>query len=318
MDLKAFKACLILVFALLGLCEVPSRGDGLYGGAGSPLFCSSTEPTVFVGYFGQSTTPTVSLETEVRNGLTFFTHRLPVEGIWTEVVLPIKGSGCLGLILGGGWLFSFPRVSESTYALSGSQVARSWQTSTQWYSCRAALTYDIRPSITLISGVRFDDFLATSTDPKSVVGSVGTSTDTASIEFGAYMPFFGAMLRGSHGDLQANLGITACPVLWGAVRYVEAVSGNVTIAGSPFPVLFAANEFRSGGYFLETFADCSLPMGYINLGAFFKMDIFSGNNTVRFGNNIIASPPIAYPKVDFRLSLEIRNWIVGGQVGVPF
>jgi hypothetical protein len=320
MALEGLKTRLILLLALFSLTSIPAYGDGLYGGAPWPFSCSSVEPTVYVGYLSQSNVPTLTLDTDAGNGMRLFNLKIHTEGIWTEFSLPVKGGGRFGFVVAGGYLFSFPTESETTYRLSTTQAARTWRTSTQGYNLRCALTYDIRPWFSLIAGVRLDNFLAATKDPKWTVGTIGTALDTATLDFNAYLPFVGAMLRGSPGGLRTNLGIIACPGMWGAVRYIEGFGGGIRIAGTSFPVIFASNQF-GGGYFFETFADCSLPVGYFNLGGFFKLNIFSGSGSAGLAENLgYASilPPTLFPKVDCRLNFDVRNWTVGGQVGVPF
>ena len=269
MTLEGLKTRLILVLALLSLTNIPAYGDGLYGGAPWPFSCSSVEPTVYVGYLSQSNVPTVTLVTDAGNGLRLFNVNIHAQGIWTEFSLPIKGSGRFGFVVAGGYLFSFPTESETTYRLSTTQVARSWRTSTQGYNLRCALTYDIRPWFSLIAGVRLDNFLATTKDPKWTVGTIGTAIDTATLDFNAYLPFIGAMLRGSPGGLRTNLGIIAFPGMWGAVRYIEGVGGGITIAGTSFPVIFASTQF-SGGYFFGNLRGLFAPCWIFQSRRFFQ------------------------------------------------
>lgn len=320
MACRRFKTSVAVLLLSLVLGVPPLFADSLRGWAALP-FCATTEPTFFVGYFSQTRVPTLSLNINPGNGLQQFSHRIAAEGVWTEFVLPFK-CGRFGLIVGGGYLFPSTRESLSEYAGSEGPAARSWRTSTQWFNFRTALTYDLMPSCTLLAGLRIEDFMASGKDPIRVTGNLGSPTDHMNFTFQGYFPFIGLLLHRSFmaGAGQVNVGVVGWPALWGNFDYKESVHTFVNIAGTGFPTIAASNNFGPG-YFLEAFAECSIPIWYFNLGAFFKFDAFAATATVHLAERLGFTNALGvarFPKVDAELNFDVRNWTVGGQIGIPF
>jgi hypothetical protein len=338
MKFKFIGGSIALIFMLLAAYPADVRAEGLYGGPGMYYSPTWMEPTIYTGYFFQGNVPALKMDTSVGGGLSGFRAHIPVKGVWTEIGFPMKGTGPFGLVIAVGYLFSIPKDARTSYDFPTYIAARTWESSAQWWNARISLTYDAHPLVTLITGFRYESFMANLRSPRNDINYVGDQGDGASLTFNAYLPIIGAMTRIFALDGRAVItgGLVGWPALWGSITYDESIpfrydksgsflGGGIYVAGNLIPGILATNEFKSGGYFLETFADFSVRYGYFNVGAFFKFNVFSGNNTVdpmaRLGNNPFlstSSNPVPYPKVDYRLNFEAQNWIFGGQVGIPF
>ncbi|AFM25509.1 hypothetical protein [Desulfomonile tiedjei] len=313
MKSKFIGGSIALIFMLLATFSTDVRAEGLYGGPGMCYSYSWMEPTIYTGYFFQGNVPTLKMDTNVSGGLSGFRAHVPVKGVWTEIGFPMKGTGPFGLVIATGYLFSIPGDATTSYDLPY-VVARTWDSTNQWWNARIALTYDAHPSITLITGFRYESFMANLRTPVSEINQLGNQGNQANLTFAAYIPTIGAMTRifAMNGGAVITGGVVGWPMLWGAISYIESIPSGIRVGANSVPGIPASDEFRSGGYFLETFADCSVRYGYFNLGAFFKFNIVSGQLTT----NLMARVP--YPAVDYRLNFEAQNWIFGGQVGIPF
>ena len=334
MKMKWVWGAVLLLVSLIGAMPALVFADGLYGSAGTDPFGPTIEPTFFTGYLFQPAVPVISIvapHAPSAGGLTSFSVNYRLSGLWTEFVLPVNGAGA-GFLVGGGWLFAPRGSSETNYLFTdftSSGATRDWQTSAEWSNLRVALTYNAYPSLTFVAGLRLENYQFKSETTQTVVPpQPAVYGDRADLAISTYIPILGVMAKrvGMSGRLTVNGGVVGFPFLWGSVNYIETAlnavpllsSGGIPIAGRRFPVLALSNEFGPGGYFLETFVDCSMNFGSVSVGAFYKLDIMNGKAKVDPGERLGKIPlagGIVFPKVEYDLRFQAYNSIIGGQVG---
>ncbi|MBI5572179.1 MAG: hypothetical protein HY914_19710 [Desulfomonile tiedjei] len=336
MKLKWVWGTVVLLVSLIGAMPARVSADGLFGSAGTNPFGPAVEPTIFIGYLSQPAVPVISIVAphppppSPAGGLSSFSVSYRLSGLWTEFVLPINGAGA-GFLVGGGWLFAPRGSSETNYSFTNfasSSAARDWQTSAEWYNLRVAVTYNLYPAVALVAGLRLENFQFKGETTQTVLPPQrAVYGDRADLAISTYIPILGVMAKrvGMGGQLTVNGGVVGSPFLWGSVNYIETAldvstlfnTGGIRIAGRAFPVLALSNEFGPGGYFVETFVDCSLSRGPVTVGAFFKLDIMNGKAKVDPGERLGRVPFVGgiFPKVEYDLRFQAYNSIIGGQVG---
>ncbi len=277
-----------------------------------------TAPSVYTGYFFQNKGADFSFTSAdtVLNSVVELRQQFDLQGIWLELMVPVKGNGPLGLVLGWSYLFPIDRTSNETMRLSADTTRyRTWRADTQWWDLQAALTYDLHPSATLIAGFRYDTFQTNFYDPSVRVGPAGAANDTANIAINAYIPFFGCAVSniapGTGFDIE--IGAIGFPTAMGSVNYVEVVSAGIPVGGVDLPGFPASNEFGKG-YFFEAFGEVGVPLLYgWQAGAFVKYGTINAQTEIRVGERNANIPTTLY-----EFNLDRRSWVFGGRVSLCF
>ena len=192
----------------------------------------SSQPTVFVGYLTPNKATTFSLGNSASNtfNIRSLEQTLNIQGIWTEVSLPVKSSGPLGVVVDFGYLFPSNRQSEENYNLNASGFAsRTWDTSSQLWNLSVAVTYHFLPSVTGVLGFRYESFMTNYTDYYNEIPNTLDFNPNAlagtDLNFSGYIPFLGAVCDGSLGNGACfKAGVIGFPALPGAFVYNEVVN----------------------------------------------------------------------------------------------
>jgi hypothetical protein len=339
----------LIVIVITALAPSFSFAQEFYGGP-THLLSLSAQPTVYIGWLTPNKATTFSLGNSASNtfNIRSLEQTLNVQGVWTELLVPIKTSSPLGLILDFGYLFPSNKQSEETYNLtSGVAASRTWNTSSQLWNFSVAATYHIFPSVTTIVGFRYESFMTNYKDYENSVPNGLYFNPQAlggtDFTFSGYIPFFGAVIDTSPGySTNLKAGVIGFPALPGSFVYGEVVTNSGSLNGDPesddnnLPAAYwngirASNEFGSG-YFMEAFAQVSTPISWwAEVGAFVKYSGVYGKatsevNTTRAEAGKISntdSPPnyLSIPQSynnQADVTFQRSNWIFGGTISACF
>ena len=202
-----------------------------------------------------------------------------MEGLWTELVVPVKSVYPIGFTPSVGYLIPADyRVDETYLGNSGPIASRTWKTKTTLYNLKFSIDYAFSQSVTAMLGFQYDSLMADYTAPYNQIEGGGVSFNSAQrvgLEVSLGIPFVGLMYErniGSIFDLKAY--ISAYPGLPGVLSFEESVQFQYN--GEEDRLVKFSQEISSG-YFYEAFAQLSAPVWRgIGGGAFAKYSEFSG------------------------------------------
>jgi hypothetical protein len=322
--------CALLGTLLTIIVPSISLAQGVFG-AFDALSEISIQPTICIGYLFPNKPNTLSIDMSGDSLVSIkkIKQSFNVEGVWTELVIPIRTPSPLGFAVDFGWLFSTSTQSTETYNLASSGYAeRTWRTSTQMCHFEVAATYRFFPSLSGILGFRYDSLMTNFFSPqwKSTNGPTFAHDNSAGLTLSADIPFFGLLLERNimyGGNVRA--GVTWLPTLAGQLEYKEVVRQNYF--GTDETKIYVANGVSSSkelssGHFLETVVEVSAPIYRgAHAGAFLK---YSGID----GSAPTASATIGYSKKDNTITaitsenaeknFNMSSWIVGGTFSLNF
>lgn len=311
-----FKAscCALIIIILAWIDPKVCSAQGSYYGLDC-LSMFSVQPKVLIGYMFPNKPTTLSIETSGVFQIQNLEQSFNVQGLWTELVVPIRCPSPIGFAMSLGYLFPANYGSDEKYNLNGGSVAaRTWATSTQMVNFQVAATYRFSQSITGILGFRYDSFMTNFQSPTSLVSDgMFNQYQRASLTVTGDIPFFGAMIeRDLMNGINLRGGAIGLPTLPGDISYKETVSISQPVVGNS---LSAPREFRSG-YFLEGFGELSIPFSrWFQVGAFAKYSAIYGKatqaETTYSSDNDAAS-------VTANLIFDRSSWIFGGTISASF
>jgi hypothetical protein len=318
-DMRITRVMVILagVF-LLAATPVSVQAQGCYGWVCPGPASSGSAPSIFTGYFFQTKGADISFNAPEwpTNSVIGLRQQFDLQGIWTELMVPVKGCGPAGLVLGWAYLFPLDRTSHETQTFSVAGTAtRTWTADPQWWYLQGALTYDVYPMATVIAGFRYDSFQTNFYDPSVRAADPTVPNDTANVTINGYIPFFGVAISNvaPRTGLDIEIGAIGFPTVMGSVNYVETVGSGIQIRNTLAPGFTGYNEFDKG-YFLEAFAEFGVPLMYgWQAGAFMKYTTLNASTTVDVGerNGQIDN-------TDFECTFDRRSWVIGGRVSLCF
>ncbi len=319
MKLKASLFSLIGTFLTI-IAPTISLAQGLSCGPDS-LSMFSVQPKVFIGYMFPNRPTTLSIDT---SGSGFQIQSLEqsfnVQGLWMELVVPIRCPSPLGFAMGLGYLFPANYRSRETYNITGGGVAeRTWSTSTQMVNFQVAATYRFSTSVTGILGFRYDSFMTNYLEPENLLQNPLTfyGNQRADLTISGDIPFAGAMVERTFLN-GANLkaGAIGLPTLPGQIEYREAVQTSSDGRGA-----ILSREFRSG-YFLEGFAELSIPISrWGQMGAFAKYNGVYGRATkanVSGGKTSDGKGGTVDMTIEANVTFDRSSWMFGGTISAGF
>ncbi len=312
MKLKASLFSLIGTFLTI-IAPTISLAQGLSCGPDS-LSMFSVQPKVFIGYMFPNRPTTLSIDT---SGSGFQIQSLEqsfnVQGLWMELVVPIRCPSPLGFAMGLGYLFPANYRSRETYNITGGGVAeRTWSTSTQMVNFQVAATYRFSTSVTGILGFRYDSFMTNYLEPENLLQNPLTfyGNQRADLTISGDIPFAGAMVERTFLN-GANLkaGAIGLPTLPGQIEYREAVQTSSDGRGA-----ILSREFRSG-YFLEGFAELSIPISrWGQMGAFAKYNGIYGRAT----KANVSPGGSDKTTIEANVTFDRSSWMFGGTISAGF
>jgi len=287
----------------------------------------SSQPTVFIGYLTPNKATTFSLGNSASNtfNIRSLEQTLNIQGIWTEVSLPVKSSGPLGVVVDFGYLFPSNRTSEENYNLNSSGFAsRTWDTRSQLWNLSVAVTYHFLPSVTGVLGFRYESFMTNYTDYYNEVQNTLDFNPNAlagtDFNFSGYIPFFGAVVDGSLGSAACfKAGVIGFPALPGSFVYNEVINNPSVPSRYPSYMngIKTSNEFTSG-YFLEAFGEVYTPINWwASVGAFIKYNGVWGRATMDVNTNIWRDNLNSFHNQAVA-TFQRSSWIFGGSVSASF
>lgn len=276
----------------------------------------STALSFYVGYFTDPTKLDISFQsrTASNNSVNFLSHSVDFEGVWFELLAPIKTCAPVGLVLGGAYNFPSSRSSQETINIGGRGVNRIWDAAPQWGWLQAALTYDIFPALTAVAGFKYESLQVNFSQARPITNPNGV-LDRADISMSKYIPYFGFAYRRvlPNSGLELELALIGFPMLLGTVDFSETVTSGLVIGGRRVHGFPASQSFQSGR-FLEWYAEVTLPLrGLCRLGSFVRYNVAQASASVNVGERDSSIPRVYY---DF--SFDRRVWAVGGVVALSF
>lgn len=317
MDLRTSRVVGIAFSVILAII-VPTQGiGGGWCGFQHPGYAYASGATSFyVGYFTDPTGLNISFQsrTPSNNSLNLLSHKVDLQGVWFELLTPIKSWGPLGLVLGAAYNFPSGRNSQETINTGGLGANRTWSASPQWGNFQFALTYDIRPALTALIGFKYESLQVNFSSPRPVVNANDTF-DRADVSISEYVPYFGFAYKRvlPSSGIELELALIGFPTLLGAVDFTESVFAGLTIGGVTVPGFPAHQNFKSGG-FLEWYAEINLPLrDCCRLGSFVRYNVAQASAVVTPAQYNGGIPP-----VDYDFNLDRRVWAVGGVVAFCF
>ncbi len=294
----------IVVAILLAVLPTISFGQG-----------ACAVPVLYTGYFFHDKGAEFSISSpDTPNSLTYLQHKFNLQGIWLETIVPVRGSGPLGMAVGVAFLFPFDeRSREILVSSTGQAVERTWLSDTQWWNLQMFLTYDFGPGITAIAGFRYESFQTNFTSPSAEVFGGTTFEDTSNLTVNSYIPFLGLAAAATlpRVGLNAEFGVIGFPTVMGSVDFVE--TGLFTILGQTIEGIPVSDGFDNG-FFLEGFAEATVPLAYgVRTGAFVKFSTVQAESNVNVG-----ARHANIPNVDYDADFSRKSWVLGGFASLDF
>ncbi len=299
---------------LLAFITSTSGHAGGWSGFQHPGYPFASGATSFyVGYFSDPTGLTLSFQnTDPGTSLNLISQTVAFQGVWFELLAPIKSCGPLGMVLGANYHFPVKKNSQETINTGGVGVNSTWNASPQWGGLQLALTYQINPALTAILGFKYQSVLV------NLFQSVpaNPNANTADISINEYIPYFGFAYNAVHpsSGLELETALIGFPTVLGAVDFRETAASGFNIGGVVVPGFRGSQNFGSGR-FLEWFAEVSLPVRECcRLGSFVRYNVTQTSGTVNpaeFSGNIPRN-------VFYDFNLDKRIWAVGGVVSFSF
>lgn len=318
MKLKASLFSLIGTFLTI-IAPTISVAQGWFGVFDS-LSQVSIQPTICTGYHFPNKPTTLSIDMSGDNLVQIkkIQQSFNVQGLWTELVIPVRTPIPLGFAIDFGWLFPANTLSTETYNIASGYGERTWRTSTQMCHFEVAATYRFFPSLSGILGFRYDSFMTRFFSPEwtTTTGLTFAPSNSADLTFSADIPFVGLLLeRTMMYGCNVKAGVTWLPTLAGQIEYREVV-GQDTLGAKGITVV---REFSSG-YFLEAVAEVSAPIYRRGqAGAFVKYSGINGN--AKNASAALGTAPnttTAITSENTGINFKRSSWIVGGTISASF
>jgi len=287
---------------------------GCWSGFQHPGYPFASGATSFhVGYFSDPSGLTVSFQnTSPGTDLNFLSQTVNFQGVWFELLAPIKSCGPLGMMLGVNYHFPLNKKSRETINTGGLGVGSIWHASPQWGGFQIALTYQVRPALTAILGFKYESLCVNFN--QSVLGN--PNINTADLTISEYIPYFGFAYKRVHprSGLELETALIGFPALPGSLEFRETSALGFTIGGMNVPGFRVSQNFGNGR-FLEWFAEVSLPVGECcRLGSFVRYNVAQASASVTPGEYTTAIPG----NVSWDFNLDNRVWAVGGVLSYSF
>jgi hypothetical protein len=283
-------------------------------------FLATLGMSAYTGYFGHRNGVDISFSAsdQAGNSVERLRQQYQLQGVTTQLIFPVRVTGPVGVVIGGGYSACFPSSSDETLQRAGAvSLTRTWKTQPQACNVQIAGTLDIFPSLLGMLGFRYENFQTRFSDPNSGNTAQLSGSDSANIAYNAYLPYLGFIVcpQTPFQGLSMQLGFIGCPVLLGSVEYRETWNETVPlqIGGQPVPGFVGSNPIGRGGYF-DIFGELSLMTCCgLQLGAYAKYEYMSAATGVYVGQGNSGIPTVVY---DF--DFERRLWGVGGRVSMAF
>jgi hypothetical protein len=278
---------------------------------GYPFASGAT--SFYVGYFSDPTGLTLSFQnTDPGTSLNLISQTVAFQGVWFELLAPIKSCGPLGMVVGANYHFPVKKNSQETINTGGVGVNSTWNAAPQWGGFQLALTYQINPALTAILGFKYQSLLV------NLYQSVpaNPNTNTADISINEYLPYFGFAYKAIHptSGLELETALIGFPTVLGALDFRETIAPGFNIGGVVVPGFRVSQNFGSGR-FLEWFAEVSLPVRECcRLGSFVRYNVTQASGTANPAEYNGAIPS----NVNYDFNLDKRIWAVGGVVSFSF
>ena len=307
MNLKTSFYTIVSIILILA-SPWPILAQGSFPGS-DMLSLISPAPRVSVGYMFPSGPTTLKLD--IKGGPADLIKRLTqsynLQGLWTELAIPIRTPSPLSFEIGGAYLFSANNRATETYIITNNDGVeeRSWRTGTQMWYFQALATYRITSSISGILGFRYDSFVTKFSEPENIVGRRLTLLHTADFSVNADIPFFGMEYsrRFVYGST-INAGIIGLPAFPCDLLHRETRNDRKKLS---------FNNGSDSGYFLEAWAGLSLPITpWLNAGAFSK---YNGVFAKTMADLSLSGTTDPYKT---EATFDRGVWIVAGFVGASF
>lgn len=312
----------VVLWGVLGLAILPGPvfAQGFHRPLGPWDFLATVGMSAYTGYFGHRNGVQLSFSSsdQAGNSVDRLRQQYPLEGISTQLIMPVRITGPLGVVVGGGYSACFSSVGEETVQQVGrATVTRNWKVVPQAANLQLAATVDIFPSLMGMLGFRYENFQTSFVNPNAANSAQLSASDTANIAYNGYLPCLGliACAPAIIPGLNLQLGFIGCPVLLGSVDYRESWYGVPTlqIGGTGVAGFMGSNSISSGGYF-DAFAEVSLLTWCgVQVGGYGKYEYMTASTGVKVGQGDPLIPTTLY---DF--SFQRRLWGVGGRVSVTF
>jgi hypothetical protein len=307
-----------IAFTVILAVIIPTQsiGGGWTGFQHPGYPCASGATSFYVGYYSDPSGLNISFQsrTPSDNSLNQLSHKVDFQGVWFELLAPIKSSGPLGLMLGAFYNFPSHRSSQEIVNTGALGANRTWDASPQWGGFQFALTYEINPVLTALVGFRYDSLQVNFSQPQPVVNP-NDIFDHAELSISQYLPYFGFAYKRmlSRTGFELETALIGFPTLLGAVDFTETVTSGLTIGGRTAPGFPAHQNFQSGR-FLEWYAEITLPLrDCCRLGSFVRYNVAQASAVVTPAQYNGSIPP-----VDYDFNLDRRVWAVGGVVAFCF
>jgi hypothetical protein len=277
---------------------------------GYPFASGAT--SFYVGYFSDPSGLTVSFQKTAPDAtLDLLSHTVNFQGVWFELLAPIKSCGPLGLTLGANYHFPLSKTSQETINTGGVGVNSTWNASPEWGGFQIALTYQVKPALTAIFGFKYQSLMVNFS--QSAAGN--PNLNTADLAISECIPYFGFAYKRVHrgSGLELETALIGFPTLLGAVDFRETRAGGFNLGGVVVPGFRISQNFGSGR-FMEWYTELSAPVRECcRLGSFVRYYVAQASATVdasQYNGNI--------PSVLYDFNLDNRVWGVGGVISYSF
>lgn len=268
----------------------------------------TAEPSLYVGYLFKNHGAGINIDFNNGGflGVTSVRTDFDLQGVWGELAFPV----CLTQNVGGFFtmahLFPTQPTTVERYVLVNGAARREWTPSINWWEFDWGLTYRICPYFSALGAFRWSQFIVNFNHPSGQEGLLPANEDDASLKVNAYIPLLGVLAKYDPSCTTSIKGaILGFPALPGDVEYQE----NISVLTGTASRFAGKGEYKSG-YFLEFLAEASTSMDNWSLGAFARFDLMHTERTRDVAVEGITT------QAD--ISIDRRNWILGGKLGYMF
>jgi hypothetical protein len=277
------------------------------------------EPKVMIGYMFPITSSALTLKMLSDNSpIQKLSQSSKIDGLWTEVVLPVRAEMPIGFTASFGYLVPGNYQTHEIYHVGGQLSERTWNTRTTLFNLKFTIDFSFHQSVTGILGFHYDSFMTTYSGPEKIVSNLlsFSNDQVGRLNVTGGSPFAGAMIEHNvMGAVDLKSYFIGYPGLPCVISYEESFR---TLGDDTTGVKWSRE--LSSGYFLEGFAQVSMRVWRgIGGGAFAKYTEYFGKGegtSVTHKNPVTGSTGTSGLTADFTFTRS--NWIFGGLVSIRF
>lgn len=273
--------------------------------------CPKANLEFYAGWLDSQEGTSISIDTHgegVLVGVTSARHKFATRGLSLGLSTSVCISDNVSFIASGWYLVPSNTNSREEYTAIA-PLERTWDVSPQWWYVEGLFSLG-QPcgGITLLAGLRYDNYGVKFKNPADISGLLPINSETADATSEGWIPLIGTQWASKGESQSLVVRAVGIPTLVGSVRYKETLEGidRANVSGS-----------YNGGGFLEFFAEYTKNFCSGSAGLFGRWNVAQGYSNVHTDVN---DPVVGRLPGDnsWKLSLHRNTWTVGGVFSVNF